>query len=110
VDIADVDIGDNVGAKLQAEQAEADKVVAQAKRNTSRGAVAAAGNEGADAGDARKVVEERLRCPLPCRGLPKRQSWRDGLPQDEEHSIRHRHARVDRRNGKANARKLSAVV
>ena len=38
VDIADVDIGDNIGAKLQAEQAEADKVVAQAKAEMRRAA------------------------------------------------------------------------
>ena len=30
IDIADIDVGDNIGAKLQAEQAEADKRVAQA--------------------------------------------------------------------------------
>ena len=30
IDIADVDVGANIGAKLQAEQAEADKLVAQA--------------------------------------------------------------------------------
>ena len=30
-DIADVDVGDNIGAKLQSEQADADKRVAQAK-------------------------------------------------------------------------------
>ena len=30
IDIADVDVGENIGAKLQAEQAEADKRVAQA--------------------------------------------------------------------------------
>jgi uncharacterized protein YqfA (UPF0365 family) len=31
IDIADVDIGDNIGAKLQIDQAEADKEIAQAK-------------------------------------------------------------------------------
>lgn len=36
VDIADVDVGANVGAKLQAEQAEADKQVAQAKAEARR--------------------------------------------------------------------------
>ncbi|MFM8789652.1 MAG: flotillin-like FloA family protein, partial [Chthoniobacterales bacterium] len=38
VDIADVDVGEHVGAKLQAEQAEADKVVAQAKAEVRRAA------------------------------------------------------------------------
>ncbi len=36
IDIADVDVGDNVGAKLQAEQAETDKRVAQAKAEERR--------------------------------------------------------------------------
>jgi uncharacterized protein YqfA (UPF0365 family) len=45
VDIADVDIGDNVGAKLQAEQAEADKVVAQAKAEMRRAAAVASEQE-----------------------------------------------------------------
>jgi len=41
VDIADVDVGGNVGAKLQAEQAEADKVVAQATAEVRRAAAVA---------------------------------------------------------------------
>ncbi|MHC4663674.1 MAG: flotillin-like protein FloA [Planctomycetota bacterium] len=36
IDIADVDVGDNIGAKLQTDQAEADKRVAQAKAETRR--------------------------------------------------------------------------
>jgi len=36
IDIADVDIGDNIGAKLQTDQAEADKKVAQAKAEERR--------------------------------------------------------------------------
>ena len=36
IDIADVDIGENIGAKLQAEQAEADKRIAQAKAEERR--------------------------------------------------------------------------
>ena len=36
IDIADVDVGENVGAKLQTEQAEADKQVAQAKAESRR--------------------------------------------------------------------------
>ncbi len=45
VDIADIDIGDNIGAKLQAEQAEADKVVAQAKAEMRRAAAVATEQE-----------------------------------------------------------------
>ena len=36
IDIADVDVGDNIGAKLQADQAEADKRVAQARAEERR--------------------------------------------------------------------------
>ena len=42
IDIADVDVGENVGAKLQAEQANADKQVAQAKAEIRRAAAVAA--------------------------------------------------------------------
>jgi len=45
VDIADIDIGGNIGAKLQAEQAEADKVVAQAKAEMRRAAAVASEQE-----------------------------------------------------------------
>ena len=41
IDIADVDLGENVGAKLQTEQAEADKQVAQAKAEVRRAAAVA---------------------------------------------------------------------
>lgn len=41
IDIADVDIGENIGAKLQAEQADADKRVAQAKAEVRRAAAVA---------------------------------------------------------------------
>jgi uncharacterized protein YqfA (UPF0365 family) len=41
IDIADVDVGENIGAKLQAEQAEADKRVAQAKAEVRRAAAVA---------------------------------------------------------------------
>ncbi len=36
IDIADVDVGENIGAKLQSDQAEADKFVAQAKAEERR--------------------------------------------------------------------------
>ncbi len=45
IDIADVDVGDNVGAKLQAEQAEADKRVAQARAEVRRAAAVASEQE-----------------------------------------------------------------
>lgn len=45
IDIADVDIGDNIGARLQADQAEADKRVAQAKAEVRRAAAVAVEQE-----------------------------------------------------------------
>jgi uncharacterized protein YqfA (UPF0365 family) len=36
IDIADVDVGDNIGAKLQTDQAEADKIIAQARAEERR--------------------------------------------------------------------------
>jgi uncharacterized protein YqfA (UPF0365 family) len=45
IDIADVDVGENVGAKLQAEQAEADKRVAQARAEVRRAAAVAVEQE-----------------------------------------------------------------
>lgn len=41
IDIADIDVGENIGAKLQADQAEADKIVAQAKAEERRAMAAA---------------------------------------------------------------------
>ena len=41
IDIADIDVGDNIGARLQADQAEADTRVAQAKAEQKRAEMAA---------------------------------------------------------------------
>jgi uncharacterized protein YqfA (UPF0365 family) len=66
VDIADVDIGDNIGAKLQAEQAEADKVVAQAKAEMRRAAAVATEQEmkARTQEMQAKVVEAEAQVPL----------------------------------------------
>ncbi len=66
VDIADVDVGENVGAKLQSEQAEADKVVAQARAEVRRAAaVALEGEMRAKTQEMRaKVVEAEAQVPL----------------------------------------------
>ncbi|MBK8976757.1 MAG: flotillin-like protein FloA [Planctomycetes bacterium] len=45
IDIADVDVGDNIGSRLQADQAEADKRVAQAKAEERRAMAVAAEQE-----------------------------------------------------------------
>ena len=66
IDIADVEVGDNVGAKLQAEQAEADKRVAQAKAEVRRAmAVAQEQEMKARVQEMRaKVVEAEAQVPL----------------------------------------------
>ena len=45
IDIADIDVGENVGAKLQAEQAETDKKIAQANAEVRRAAAVAVEQE-----------------------------------------------------------------
>ena len=66
IDIADVDIGENIGAKLQAEQADADKRVAQAKAEVRRAAAVAVEQEmRAKVQEMRaKVVEAEAQVPL----------------------------------------------
>ncbi len=65
VDIADVDVGSNIGAKLQTEQAEADKQVAQAKAEARRAlAVAVEQENKAKIADMRaKLVEAEAQVP-----------------------------------------------
>ena len=66
IDIADVDVGKNVGAHLEADQAEADKKVAQAKAESRRAmAVAAEQEMKAKVGEMRaRVVEAEAQVPL----------------------------------------------
>jgi uncharacterized protein YqfA (UPF0365 family) len=66
IDIADVDVGENVGAKLQAEQAEADKRTAQARAEAQRAqAVAEEQVMKARTQEMRaKVVEAEAQIPL----------------------------------------------
>ncbi len=45
IDIADVDVGENIGAKLQTEQAEADKKIAEARAESRRAMAVAAEQE-----------------------------------------------------------------
>ncbi len=66
IDIADVDIGENIGARLQADQAEADKRVAQAKAEERR-ALAVAREQEMQAG----VVENRAKVVLAEAEIPK---------------------------------------
>jgi uncharacterized protein YqfA (UPF0365 family) len=66
IDIADVDVGDNVGAKLQAEQAEANKLIAQAHAEIRRAAAVAVAQEmTARVAEMRaRVVEAEAQVPL----------------------------------------------
>jgi uncharacterized protein YqfA (UPF0365 family) len=66
IDIADVDVGENVGAKLQAEQAEANKLIAQAQAEVRRAAAVAAEQEmTARVAEMRaRVVEAEAQVPL----------------------------------------------
>jgi uncharacterized protein YqfA (UPF0365 family) len=75
IDIADVDVGSNIGAKLQTEQAEADKQIAQAKAESRRAmAVAEEQEMRARVGEMRaKVVEAEAQVPLAIA-----QAFRDG--------------------------------
>jgi len=66
IDIADIDIGKNIGAELQIDQANADKNIAQAKAEERRAmAVASEQEMRAKAQEARaKVIEAEAKIPL----------------------------------------------
>lgn len=66
IDIADIDVGKNIGAQLQMDQAEADKNIAQAKAEERRAmAIAAEQEMKAKAQEARaKVIEAEVEIPL----------------------------------------------
>ena len=66
IDIADIDIGKNIGAELQIDQANADKNIAQAKAEERRAmAVALEQEMKAKAQEARaKVIEAEVKIPL----------------------------------------------
>ena len=66
IDIADVDVGRNIGAKLQMEQAEADKIIAQAKAEERRAMAVAKEQEMKAEVQAMnaKLVESEAQVPL----------------------------------------------
>ena len=66
IDIADIDIGENIGAKLQTDQAEADLKVAEARAEERRAmAVAVEQEMVAKAQEARaKVIEAEAQIPM----------------------------------------------
>ena len=75
IDIADVDVGDNIGAKLQGDQAEADKRVAQALAERRRAMAVAREQE-----MAALVAENRAKVVLAEAEVPKAisQAFREG--------------------------------
>jgi uncharacterized protein YqfA (UPF0365 family) len=75
IDIADVDVGKNVGAHLEADQAEADKKVAQARAESRRAMAVAAEQE-----MIAKVQEMRAKVTEAEAEVPKAmaQAFRDG--------------------------------
>jgi uncharacterized protein YqfA (UPF0365 family) len=66
IDIADVDVGTNIGAKLQIDQAEADKQIAQAKAEQRRAMAVASEqeNKSREQEMRAKVVEAEAEVPL----------------------------------------------
>jgi len=75
IDIADVDVGDNIGAKLEADQAEADMRVARAKAEERRAMAAAKVVE-----NEATVMENRAKVVLAEAEIPKSiaQAFREG--------------------------------
>lgn len=75
IDIADIDVGENIGARLQADQAEADVQVAQARAEQRRAAAAAKEQE-----NIAKVQERRAEVVLAEAAVPEAisQAFREG--------------------------------
>ncbi|MGE3777866.1 MAG: flotillin-like FloA family protein, partial [Pirellulaceae bacterium] len=66
IDIADIDVGENIGARLQADQAEADTRVARARAEQRRAEAIAAEQE-----NKAKVAENRARLVLAEAAVPR---------------------------------------
>ena len=101
IDIADIDVGDNIGANLQALQAEADTRVARAKAEERRAFAVAKEQEmqAAVQENRAKVVAGRGRDPHgDRRGLPQGTPRNRRLLQPPQRSGRHRNAKLDRRH------------
>ena len=103
IDIADVDVGKNIGAELQTDQAEADKRIAQAKAEERRALAVAMEQEfKAEAQNQRaKVIAAEAADPAGHGGgIPQRQPGGHGLPALPERAGRHDHAASDCRAGR----------
>ena len=96
IDIADIDVGDNIGARLQADQAEADMRVARAKAEERRAAAIASEQENlASVQENRaKVVAAEAEVPLAIS-----EAFRRGqLGISEYYSLRNLQSDTDMRN------------
>lgn len=76
IDIADIDVGENIGARLQADQAEADTRVARAKAERRRAEAIASEQE-----NKAKVAENRARLVMAEAEVPRAMAdaFRDGM-------------------------------
>ena len=92
IDIADVDVGENIGAKLQIDQADADKQIAQAKAEERRAMAVALEQENAGTGDRGRSRSAARHG----RGISEGQYRTHGLLSNEERASRYRHARGHR--------------
>ena len=98
IDIADVDVGENIGARLLADQAEADMRVAQAKAEQRRAAARAREQE-----MVAKIQENKAAVVLAEAEVPKavaeafasNQTGASGFLRTEECSGGHKNARID---------------
>ena len=106
IDIADIDVGDNIGARLQADQAEADTRVARAQAEGRRAMAVSQEQENiAKIEENRaKLVEAEAEVPQgDGRGVPQRQAGHSRLLQAAERAGRYGHARRDRDGQRAAA-------
>ncbi len=99
IDIADVDVGRNIGAQLQTDQAEADKRIAQAKAEERRAMAVAREQEMVAAVQEMraKVVEAEAEVPKAmAAALREGEIGRDGLLQHEKRYCGHANAQLHR--------------
>ncbi len=102
IDIADIDVGKNIGAQLQMDQAQADKNIAQAKAEERRAMAVALEQENKRQGAGRPRQGDSRRSRGAAghgRSVPQRQSGDHGLLQNEKRHGRHDDARDDRTAG-----------
>ena len=103
IDIGEVSVGENIGARLQADQAEADMRVARANAEGRRAMAVAEEQEmiAAIEENRAKVVQAEAEVPKAiAQGLPRGQSGHHGLLQTAERAGRHRHAQRDFQAGR----------